>query len=101
MSRYFSNDYYEAKEKFLQTALSKNCKIFTYKNPCLGPQGGALTTDVAYLGPKNPKKLFVTVSAVHGAEGFYGSACQTAYLDKYQSKHDDLALLFIHAINPN
>ena len=47
-----------------------------HRNPnATGPDGGALYTDVARLGPADTDLLYIVASATHGVEGFLGSGC--------------------------
>ena len=100
---YFSHDYAEARAKFLKAAEACDAKITSYENPALGPNGEKLTTDVAWLGPANAKKVIITISATHGVEGFAGSAIQSGWFETGEALKNlrpDMALLAIHANNP-
>ncbi|MFK4380872.1 DUF2817 domain-containing protein [Bradyrhizobium sp. USDA 223] len=93
----FSNSYFEARQKFLAAAPDSK----PYPCSTRGPSGEALFTDTAYFGRPDAKKLLVLVSAVHGPEGYCGSAAQLSFL---QAKLQDrlapsAAVLFIHALN--
>ena len=99
---YFSHDYAEARAKFLKAAEACDAKITSYENPALGPNGEKLTTDVAWLGPANAKKVIITISATHGVEGFAGSAIQSGWFETGEALKNlrpDMALLAIHAID--
>src|SRR5205814_8455032 len=70
----------------------------------IGAENGVeLTIDVAVLGVKDPTWSLIVSSGLHGVEGFFGSALQTAYVrqvrrqDVFDSKGQ---LVLIHAINP-
>src|SRR3546814_3966776 len=67
-----------------------------------GLQGETLYTDVATLARPDTKKWLVSVSGTHGVEGFYGSMCQTAYLEHLQSRMRDhpVGIMMVHLINP-
>jgi hypothetical protein len=99
--QYFSANYIEARQKFLDAAHSAEAKIEHFINPHTGPQGEAIYTDVALIGPKNAKTILVLSSGTHGVEGFAGSAIQTGMLrEGFGELTSDTALLFIHGINP-
>jgi hypothetical protein len=45
-----------------------------------GPDGGDLAVDLAWFGPQSPRRMLITLSGVHGVEGFYGSAVQIEWM---------------------
>lgn len=92
---YFSYSYFEAREKFKHIAEKQGGELFSYPHPI-----SSLFVDVAYFGKKEPQKLLIVVSGVHGGEGFFGSAVQSAFLGECLKKRGEVALLFVHAINP-
>lgn len=81
---YFSDDYQEARHKFLNAAHAQGFRIESYSNPITGPNGRALFTDVASFGAENPEVILVVSSGTHGVEGFAGSAIQTGL---FQRRH--------------
>ena len=101
----FSADYISARGAFLDAAHDCGVTLLTYSHPSTGPDGEALATDVAWLGPDDVSKVVVLLSATHGVEGFCGSAAQIDWLRFYANKNhalpEDVALLMIHAINPH
>ena len=101
-SSHFSATYAEARGKFRDAAQRAGARLVYYDNPTKGPNGEALTTDVALLGPADAARLLVTVSATHGAEGFCGSGIQTGSFASGVARElpPGTALLAIHAINP-
>lgn len=62
----------------------------------------ALSTDVAYLGAPDARRLVVIASGTHGVEGYAGSACQLHFMRHYRERHavEGTAFLLVHAINP-
>lgn len=100
---YFSGTYAEARGKFLAAADSANCSVVSHSHPLKGPSGEPLALDVAAIGSIDAKKVFVTMSATHGGEGFLGSAMQTAWLmeDRWRDMPDDVAVVLMHAVNPH
>lgn len=98
----FSEDYFEAREKFRQACRAAGLEVRSYPCPEGGPRGQALSVETGYLGPEGPASLFVTVSGVHGVEGLAGSGCQidlirSAILDPADA---DCGILFVHCLNP-
>jgi hypothetical protein len=100
--QYFSANYLEARQKFLDASLAAGADLEHFRNPHSGPQGELLFTDVALIGPKNANTILILSSATHGVEGFTGSAIQTGLLQEGIGSHlpPDTGLLLIHAINP-
>ncbi|KAJ3319763.1 hypothetical protein HDV06_005964 [Boothiomyces sp. JEL0866] len=76
--RYFSKDYYSARDKF---RAASNGKGKTYH---------------LQITEKHTADILV-----HGVEGFAGSAIQLAVLDKFGfGGHDHPTVVFVHAVNP-
>src|SRR5262245_61394676 len=98
----FSLDFSTARQRFLDAARAANAEVETYDYPVKGPRNEPLATDVAWFGPRNAPKVFVTVSGTHGVEGFCGSGAQLDWLKRGEMKRlpPDTAALLIHAINP-
>lgn len=98
----FSRDYAEAREKFRASATAAGAEIRTYLLDHRGPDDLDLTTDTAWLGPRDARAVLVTVSGTHGVEGFFGSAVQVESLRRSTGAAlaEDVAALHIHAINP-
>ena len=105
VASFFSASYAEAREKFLKAAEAAGAHLVdSHPHPLKGPDGGDLATDVAWLGPRDAKKLLVLVSSTHGIEGYCGSGCQISWLENRHYHRDaspDTAALIIHAINPH
>ena len=99
---YFSADYKEAREKFINAAIAAGIEVETVSNPEAGPNGEHLTTDVVHLGNSNADTVIVLVSGTHGVEGFAGSAIQVGLLrEGVASKlKDNLSIIMIHSLNP-
>mgnify|MGYP000844829356 FL=1 len=93
-------DYRVQRERFLAAVERKGAAITSYRHPLPGPQGEALYTDVARLGPASASRLMLVVSGTHGVEGYYGSDCQIAWLDSLDKIPADTALLLVHLLNP-
>jgi succinylglutamate desuccinylase len=99
--QYFSENYTEARRKFLDAAHAAGADIEHFQNPHSGPQGEPIFTDLALIGPRDANTFLVLSSGTHGVEGFTGSAIQTGLLQAgFGELPPDTGLLFIHAINP-
>ena len=99
--QYFSANYFEARQKFLDGSLTAGADVEHFQNPHPGPQGEALFTDVALIGPQDAGTILVLSSGLHGVEGFTGSAIQTGLLREGLGElPPDTGLLFLHGINP-
>lgn len=98
----FSADYPEAREKFLAAARAAGATLERLSNPNLGPDGGALSTDVAWIGPRDAEAVLVMISGTHGVEGFCGSGAQVDWLSRGEAQRlpGGVAALLVHAINP-
>ena len=99
----FADDYLTASSKFLDACAGRAGKLSRFEHPDCRIDGQALTTDVFYIGAESASKLLVLISATHGVEGFAGSAIQLDTLRTLSSESlpDDVAVLFIHALNPH
>ena len=100
---YFSRDYPEARQRFLDAAEAAGAALEARAHPLKGPGGAALFTDLAWLGPTEAERVLVTISATHGVEGFCGSGAQVGWLESGLAREQPAgtAHLLIHAINPH
>lgn len=100
----FSDQYQEARDKFLHACAARGLTVQHHPHPLPGRDGEALALDVARLGSEQAPNLLVISSGCHGIEGYCGSAVQTALLRApgwhAQCARDDLAVLYLHALNP-
>src|SRR5580704_3290972 len=98
----FSNSYAEARARFGEAAGAAQATLTTVVHPCPGPDGGVLSTDIAWVGPEHASKVLVMISGTHGIEGFFGSAVEHEWLQRreFDALPPDLAVMLIHAINP-
>ena len=78
---YFSRNYEEARQRFLDSAGAAAAALDAKANPLTGPKGEALSADFAWLGPRDAERVLVTISATHGVEGFCGSGAQVGWLE--------------------
>lgn len=102
----FSDSYAVARQKFQQAvaALPSPCFLHALDYAGAGPAGETLATEVLWLGDESARKVVVVLSAVHGVEGFAGSAIQTDLLRRLgcgeATLPEGLALVIVHAVNP-
>ncbi len=100
----FSQNYAQARERFLAAARRREAHLESHKLDRTGVLGEELSTDIALVRAPDAKGLLIISSAMHGVEGFCGSACQLALLDDEdllkRARDAGVALLLIHAINP-
>ena len=96
-------NYHEARDLFRQAAQELGAHLENHVVLSGAEYGGDLTIDVAVVGVEDPTWSLVVSSGLHGVEGFFGSALQTAYLRQVQ-RQDVIdskgQLVLIHAINP-
>ncbi len=96
-----SADYQTARTLFLDRARSAGAEITSTVHPERGPAGEELAMDTAWFGPRDAERVVVTVSGTHGAEGFAGSALQSAWFDRHEaSRPAGTAHMAVHALNP-
>ena len=100
----FAPTYREARAKFVAAAEARSFAVERHVHPhARGASGEELSIDVALLGDPHAESLLVVTSAMHGVEGFGGSGCQVALLADPMvaaAVRSDVALLFVHAVNP-
>lgn len=99
----FARSYAQARAQFLQAAAAAGLAVTSHLHPLRGREGEPLALDVALAGPARAAKLLIVSSAVHGVEGFCGSAVQVHALRQAQwlaGVGQDVAVLVLHAINP-
>ncbi len=98
----FSAGYSEARQKFIAVCEVAGVSVKSFANPCAGPGGEELATDVVWFGNPKALRVVVMISGTHGLEGLSGSACQSGWIDSgaYRDLPENVAVLMIHAINP-
>ncbi len=104
--KYFQKTYNDCRKNFLKQAEGirqqyKDVQIADLKIE--SRIDNDLTIDYIYIpAQKSPKRLLILTSAVHGVEGYVGSAIQQMVLKELikDVNLDDLGILVIHGINP-
>ena len=102
-AQFFSDSYQEARLRFIEAALLLKAEISRYTLPeILAPDGSELSIDTAWIGRTDAKVVLLCISGTHGPEGFCGSAAQLQSLSdgSITDLPEDVAVLFIHALNP-
>lgn len=96
MQKYYSENWYQATEKFC-----KNAPRYGELQWCVA---NGHNFDIPYvLIGDGPHKVVIN-SGIHGIEGFFGSAAQNMFLDKFAGKlthdlHKKYTIVLIHVIN--
>lgn len=97
---YFSSNYAAARERFRDAAHRAGAKLHALPIAATGPQGEALTIDIAWLGRDDAARVLLHTSGIHGVEAYAGSAVQLALLDNPPAAGDGGALALVHVLNP-
>ena len=100
MSDCFSENYTQARQRFVQLAQAAHANLDSYQLRAKGPQDIALTTNFAWIGSEIPEKILLVQSGVHGVEGFAGAAIQCQLLRDPPVLPEDTALVLAHVLNP-
>ncbi len=74
----FPADYSSGRQRWL-VQLGSEMRWFSYPCPGTGPEGEALFTDTAWIGPEDAVKVLVVIGGTHGIEGFAGSCHRNRY----------------------
>jgi predicted deacylase len=104
----FSLDYFAARDRFRSAATCLGCAIESHAVESRGPAGEELTIDVARWGEARADRVVILSSGLHGVEGLFGSAVQTAWLEACTEGATSgaaalprgTAVVLIHAVNP-
>jgi Protein of unknown function (DUF2817) len=112
----FSSSYAEARAKFRAAAAAAGAEITAFSNRAVMPAadiceasglkpvpgGEPLSTEVAWIGPRDATRLLYVQSGTHGVEGFCGSGIQVGWLEHrlFRELPPGTALLLAHAMNP-
>ncbi|MFQ6739298.1 MAG: DUF2817 domain-containing protein, partial [Alphaproteobacteria bacterium] len=94
---YFSENWYEATEKFIKSAAPYHADLLWCYNP-------NVEFDIPYVSIGCGSDNIVINSGVHGLEGYFGSAAQIMFLQEFAPKLSDEILhkyriTLIHCIN--
>ena len=100
---HFGVDYADARRRFLGRCAAAGIEVEHRLHPERGHRGEELAVDCARLGPWDAPRVFLTLSATHGVEGFCGSGVQAGALASglYEPLPPGVAVVLIHAVNPH
>ncbi len=98
----FSATYEEARAKFFEICSERDLEYRSQLHPRTSLNGDVLATDVTRIGSADATRVFFTMSATHGVEGFCGSGVQVHALRSgfYNDLPANVCVVLIHAINP-
>ncbi len=102
IEEFFSNDYTEARAKFIKNAQENNFETEEFiLNNFKAPNGDYLSINIA-KSKSNFENTIIVISGTHGPEGYCGSAVQTGILSsgEYKEFTQNSNLILIHALNP-
>ncbi len=92
----FSSDYLQARSRLVEAATTKG-----WKHRAMDYGVDDLTIDALWLGPQKAKRVCVVSSALHGVEGYLGSAIQLQFASATPpTLPKGTAVLLLHALNP-
>jgi predicted deacylase len=100
---FFSNDYYQARARFLDAAKAHGARLVSVEHPSAkGPGGKPLHMDCAVLGSETLPHCLIVISATHGPEGYCGSGVQTGLLETGLAAQwaKAMRVILVHAHNP-
>ena len=98
-----ADTYAAARQRFVSAVAAAGAVADTRVHPgATGPDGGALSVDTAWFGPRDAAKVLVSVCGTHGQEGFAGASAQLAWLAAggLDTLPEDVAVFLIHGLNP-
>lgn len=99
-ANYFKDSYAESRQQFLESVKSVKNSVVQEKF-FASPKDKTLFTDMAWIKNKpGNTRLQVYISAVHGIEGYVGSALQSWLLTHPEVLDSSSDYVFLHALNP-
>lgn len=95
-------DYVASRDRFIELARSCGAQTSSYPVKSVGPDGGALSIDVAQFTSDDDEHVIILTSGVHGIEGFIGACTQFKALTLLANTGlpDRVGIVMIHAVNP-
>lgn len=100
---YCPRTYWEARDSFLKAAEGnpRVTRIDSLEIQARGPEDKPLFIDIAVMGDlQTANNILFHLSGTHGVEGGAGSGIQYAFLREVDAIAEDVAIVFIHALNP-
>ncbi len=100
-SDWFSPTYEVARDRFRAAAGDVGWPCQPIPLGGRGPSGDVLTLDVARSPGRDDAPVLLISSALHGIEGFFGSAVQLAVMHEWKAQPPaGLRVVLLHALNP-
>jgi len=101
-STWWPTDYFASRDKFIELAQACGARTESSTIEPVGPQGEALSVDVASCISEQDEHRIVLTSGVHGVEGFIGASIQFQALRRLAQSDipNRTGIVMIHAVNP-
>ncbi len=103
MPEYYFDDYASSRRAFREAAAAAGFSLTSIEHGTKGPDGTALTIDMALKRRGATKRALVVSSGTHGVEGYFGSAVQvealTTDLARFEPEEGQ-AVVLLHGVNP-
>lgn len=106
---WFRADYLSSRDQFQQVFQSiqsddKAWRSWALQEHSQNADHAQLSVDASWIGADDASQVVVFISGTHGVEGYCGSAIQSFLLSSLEPQllelPKDVALLFIHSLNP-
>ncbi|MDA2936814.1 M14 family metallopeptidase [Acidobacteria bacterium AH-259-A15] len=97
--KFFSSTYSQARDRFREAAINAGATVDELELGASGPNNEKLTINIAWLGAKEPERVLLHTSGLHGVEGFVGSAIQVQLLNNPPQLRDTDTVVLVHGIN--
>lgn len=97
---FFPINYAAARDRFRAAAKSAQAAQMRLALDNFGPERTPLTIDIAWWGDRNPRRVLLHTSGLHGVEAFAGSAVQVAALNEFAAPPAECAMVLVHVLNP-
>ncbi len=102
MKALFSDDYFQARQRFLDASRKAGLTIETFSHPEYRDPRGEAAIDVVRIGAREAGHVLFVTSGLHGTEGTTGSAVQLGLIEQCNEAPlpTDTAVVLVHAVNP-
>ena len=99
---HFDSKYSRARYNFLAAASDQATLIRSWQHPLRGIAGERLYVDLVWFGDLTAKKVLISISGIHGVEGYCGSGIQVGSIKTgwHRSADQNMAIAMIHGLNP-
>ena len=96
----FSPDYGTARDRFRAAAARRDAELHSLQLAADRPDGEKLAIDIACIGARDARRVFLHICGIHGVEAYTGSAVQLALLEDAPEPGADDAVVLVHVLNP-